>query len=417
MFMKKAAIRSSAIAGLILFVLCVAGSSCKTLEAMFREPVVSLHSVDLTGINLTGVNLLCKVNVENPNPIDIPFPEIDWELFINTNSFLSGMVENKEAIKSRGTTVVNVPVSLTYAGLLNTLKSFKDRKDADYQINLGLRFLLPVVGERVWNFEHQGTIPLVQMIALRNPSFKIEGLDFTGVSILCSADVDNPNPFPIPFPDMDYNYAIRSNNFITSTVEHPGPLAAQALTPVNIRLRVVYSDLYRSIVSLGAAGEAASLLSLSSLISLPGFENERFALDIPGNLPLLKVPTVSFRGITVKNISLSKIDFEFGWDVDNPNSFNLGIQNLNYDFLVNNSRWTGGTVTGTPVIVAGRKTAIPVTVSINSSSMVKDLTGLITRGTDVAYDLNGNLAFSSSLSGFSDPGSPFRLTGRTRLRP
>jgi LEA14-like dessication related protein len=254
------------------------------------------------------------------------------------------------------------------------------------------------------------------MIAFRNPSFKIEGLDFTGADILCSVDIYNPNVFSIPFPGINYIYAVRGNNFVTSTVVHPGPLAAEALTPVLIRLRVVYSDLYRNFSAMRSVGEAPCLFSLNSRLTLPGYENETFSLEIPGNLPLLKQPTISFRGISVKNISLSKIDFEFGWDIDNPNGFSLGLKDLGYDLLVNNSRWAEGTVPGNPEIAAGRKTAIPFTVSVNSSSMAKDLTDIITKGMEVTYDLTGNMAFSLDLPGFSVPATPFSFTGRTRLR-
>jgi LEA14-like dessication related protein len=400
----------------MVIMLSVAGSSCRTLNVALREPVVSLHSVDVTDVSMTGVELLCKVDVENPNSLDIPFPEIDWELFINTNSFISGIVENKKSIKARSVTVVDVPVRLSYVELLNTVKSLKGRQEADYQIVLGARFLLPVLGERIWNFEHAGKIPLVQMIAFRNPSFTVEGLDFTGADILCSVDIYNPNVFPIPFPDINYIYAVRSNNFVTSTVEHPGPLAAEALTPVLIRLRVVYSDLYRNFSALRSVGEVPCLLSLNSRLVLPGHENEPFSLEIPGNLPLLKLPVISFRGISVKNISLSKIDFVFGWDVDTPNSFTLELRDLGYELLVNNSRWAEGRVRGNPELAAGRKTAIPLTVSVNSSSMVKDLTDIITRGMEVTYDLSGTAAFGSDLPGFSAPGVPFSFTGRTRLR-
>jgi LEA14-like dessication related protein len=398
-----------------LLVFCLGFSSCKSLGIGVRAPSVSLHSVEITGVSLKGVEMLCTLNVENPNPVSLSFPEIDWELFINSNSFISGIVENKEMLEARKITVVTIPLSLDYAGLLTTLKSFKGRKDVDYQINLGTRFLLPILGERVWNFEHDGKIPLVQMIAFRNPAFKIEKLDFTGVDILLSVDVENPNPFPVPFPETEYNYAVRNSNFITGTVEQSGSLAA-GLTPVNIRLRVVYSDLYRNFSALGSAGEAFSLFSLSSQLSLPGYDREKISLDISGTLPLLKPPVLSFRGITVKNISLSRIDLEFGLDVENPNGFNLGIRDLDYSLTVNNTPWTQGKVSESPELSAGRKTTIPVTVSINTPALVKDLTTLITQGMDVTYDLRGNLALSSNLEGFFDIGAPYSLTGRTKLR-
>ncbi|MDR3174602.1 MAG: LEA type 2 family protein [Treponema sp.] len=414
--MKKTVLLCHIAAVLAVFVLSLWIFSCRSMEGVFRAPSVSLRSVDIAGISLKGVDLLCQLDVENPNAVDIPFPEIGWELFINAGIFLSGTVENQESIKARGLTVLNVPVSLSYEEILNTFKSFKGGQDVDYTIALETRFLLPVLGEMVRNFDYKGKIPLVRMIAFGNPSMRIERLDFSGADIVCSVDIDNPNAFPLPFPQIDYNYAVRNNSFITGTVESPGSLAAGARTPAEIRLQVVFSDLYRSIPSLRTVGEAGSLLSLSSLVSLPGFEEEKFSLEIPGSLPLLKVPVLSFRGISVKNISLSKIDLEFGWDLDNPNSFAFDVNNLEYSFLVNNNTWAQGNLAAKTNVAAGKKASIPVAVSISTPALVKDLTDIITRGVDVNYELAGTAAYDSSLRFFSGSSLPFNFSGRTKLR-
>lgn len=398
----------------VFFLLCLNFFSCRSFRAAFRQPVVSLRSVDISSINLEGIQLLCTLEVENPNLFSLPFPEIDWSLFINGNSFLSGILAEGDAISPGSIRILNIPLNLTYTALAGRSGASRSAGELDYQMVVETRFLLPVQGEWIRNFEHQGKLPLVQMIALRNPAFEITALDFEGMDILYSLSVDNPNPFPIPFPRMNYDFDVRNNNFINGTVEHPDALTAGGPTAVNIRLRVVYSELYRSFSALKNLGEAACLLSLTSSISLPGFGGERLGMEIPGIVPLLKEPVLSFKGINVKKVSLSKIDFEFGWDVDNPNIFSFDVGDLDYDFLVNNDEWARGRIEKWTRIVPGRKTSIPLTVSIESPSQVKDLTGIITRGMDVAYSLKGDAVFSAGPAGFSDSRIPFDLSGRTR---
>jgi LEA14-like dessication related protein len=400
-------------AALALCVLCLGVFSCRTLQAVFGQPVVSLRSVDIAALSLEGIQLRCSLDVENPNLFNLPFPEIGWELFINGSFFLSGVVPEGEAFSPGSSRTLDIPLDLGYAPLVAAAGA---RKELNYQIILEARFLLPVQGEWIRNFESQGKLPLVQMISFRNPSFQIMDLDFKGVEIRFSLGVDNPNPFPVPFPDIRYNYEVWNNGFLSGAVEHPAMLAAGSLNRVDIRIPLLYSDLYRSISALKGMGEAACLLSLSSQISLPGFEGERLSLDIPGSLPLLKEPVLSFRGISVKNISLSKIELEFGWDVDNLNSFAFETGDLRYEFLVNGSPWARGQIEGKTEIAPGRKTAIPVTVIINSLSLVKELTDTITRGKDVLYDLKGSMVFYPGPAGFSDYPVPFDLNGWTRLR-
>jgi LEA14-like dessication related protein len=362
-----------------------------------------------------GLRLLCRLNVENPNSVPLPFPEIGWELFINSGSFLSGLAEAGEPLKAGGLTVLELPLYLGYGEILDTFKFLKGRESLDYHIDLETRFLLPVLGERIRRFEYQGKIPLLRMITFRNPSLRIEKLDFEGAGLVCSLDIGNPNPFPLPFPAIGYSYTVRNSSFITGTAEFPGSLAAEGSSLAEIRLRVPYSGLYQDFPALRTAGEAAGLLSLDSLVSLPGFGEERFRADLPGSLPLLKEPALSFRGISVKNIGLSKIDFEFGWDLDNPNGFGFWVEDIEYSLVVNNHPWARGKLAGQTDIAPGRKASIPAAVSLSDPAVVKDLTDIITRGTEVGYELSGAISYGSSLRGFSQPPIPFRLNGRTRL--
>jgi LEA14-like dessication related protein len=274
---------------LAALLLMAAFTTCQTLGAVFSEPRLSLQSVEMTGISFTGVDLLCKVNVENPNPIDIPFPEIDWELFVNANSFIKGVVKNNNAIKSRAQTVVDVPVRATYQELADTVKSLGNSREADYRIALGAKFALPVLGNKVWRFEHAGV------------------------------------------------------------------------------------------------------------------------------LPVLKVPSISFKGIRVKNISLSRLDFDLDWEVENKNGFAMNVKDLSYDLAVNRSQWASARVSDARRLPPDAKTTIPLSFSINGLAMVREITDIITRGSDVSYACGGNIKLGGDLRGLGDLDIPLNFAGTTRL--
>jgi LEA14-like dessication related protein len=244
----------------------------------------------LTGISFSGVDMLCKVNVENPNPIDIPFPQIDWDFFINSNSFVKGVIKNDKPIKSRAGTTVDIPLSMTYTSLFNTFKSLTNSKEADYRIALAAKFTIPILGSKV----------------------------------------------------------------------------------------------------------------------LP--------LEYSGKLPVLRVPALSFKGITVKNVSLRKLDFEMRWELENQNSFAIDVKELTYNFMVNNSQWVTGKVPGTPRIQPDKKTVIPLGFSISNLSMVKSITEIITGGSNITYDCRGDVNLGGGLAGLSDLKMPFNFTGTTKLR-
>ena len=272
-----------------IFVLFFTLTTCETLKNMVREPVVSFKSVDIASITFTGVDLLCKVNVENPNPLDIPFPELAWEVFLNANHFINGTIRNGGPIRSYGTTVVEVPVSLTYLDILNTFSSLAGANEVDFKIPLNFKFNIPVIGEKSFQLEPSGTVPILQL------------------------------------------------------------------------------------------------------------------------------PTLSFGGISVKNISLTSLDFEVNWEIENKNSVAMLVNEITYNLTINNSQWASGTTSKNIQIAPNQKGNIPIPISLNNLAIISGIGSLITRGTDVACVCGGNLNVGLNIPGFKNYSFPFNYSGVTKL--
>jgi LEA14-like dessication related protein len=275
-------------AGAVLFAI-FSLSTCQTLNSVLQEPRVSLNSAAITNLNFTGAQLLCKVRVENPNAFDIPFPETGWQLFINSNSFVSGVVRNNNRLGARRSTIVDVPVDLKYFDIFNTFNSLRGSQKADYRIALALKFAIPVLGDKVFNLEHKG------------------------------------------------------------------------------------------------------------------------------EFPVLHLPIIRFVNLRVKNISLTNLEVEVNWEVENNNYFAMTVKELGYNLRVNNSNWSNARVSNAPQIAANRKTTVPVTFSTNVGSIVRDVAEIVARGTNVNYALNGNFNLGPALQGLSDINMPFDFSGSTRL--
>jgi LEA14-like dessication related protein len=271
---------------LVSFYILLSFSSCATVETILQEPVVSLHSVDITSITFNGTQLLCKVQIENPNPFDIPFPEVGWEFFINANSFVNGVIRNNQRLRARDTTLVEVPVNLDYLNIFNTFSSLRDRNNADYKVALAVKFAIPVLGDKVWNLEHVGNIPMLQIPRVNSPSMRIVRTDLTMVEFAVTVNVENPNAFQLPAPKINFDYRVNNTSILRNNFENRSPLAPSSVTPLVFGIAVYYSDLFRIIPGLRTSGSATGVLDMTFDFGIPAFRNENINLQIPGNLPL-----------------------------------------------------------------------------------------------------------------------------------
>ena len=139
----------------------VFATSCQSVSTLIQDPRISFDSVEIASVSLTGINLLAHVGVENPNSFSIPMPRTEWELLINNVSFLNGVVENNQTLMSREKTTLSIPISFRYDNLFRTFTSLIGRREAAYKIDLGLRFPIFLLENKLFQSSYSGVLPLI----------------------------------------------------------------------------------------------------------------------------------------------------------------------------------------------------------------------------------------------------------------
>ena len=270
----------------ILAVILISLSACQTLGSPVQEPVIEFHTVDFVGISFTDMELLFQIRVNNPNPFEIPFPEIAWELFLNENSFIRGDIRSRGNIRAQNSVIVEIPVNINFLDIFTAFASLRGRNDVDYRIAIGVRIPLPVLRNRVWNLEHRGQIPLPQMPRLSSPSMRVENVDLQGAQVLVSVNVVNPNLFNLPPPNLSMDFQINNSSFFNSTLDVDNIIAAESATPVAFRFSVRFADIFLRFITLRNQREVSTLLNLSLDFGVPAFMGDAINIQIPGTLPL-----------------------------------------------------------------------------------------------------------------------------------
>ncbi|MDR0472941.1 MAG: LEA type 2 family protein [Treponema sp.] len=390
--------------------------SCKSLPSVVLEPKLSIKTVELAGISFKGVDMIFHVDVENPNNIDLPFPKIDWEFFINSVSFAQGSLSKGVTIKKRKTVTVPVALSLSYEALYKSFSSLIENKEASYEFKAGVTFPHPSFQDTTYNLEYSGNIPLVQLPRFSPGSLRIAKIDFLSVELAYGFNIENPNVFAIPVPKLEWEYAAAGIALFKSSLQSEGELAPKTSSPMEITFSINYADLIKAAPSLVNAGEAPSLLKINSGFPFPSLNEEvKNVFDIAGSLPILKMPEISVKGINIKELGLLKFEFVVNWEIDNKNAFFMDISEFNYEFKVNGDLWAKGLFQNPPQIKANSKTTLPLTVVIDTFAMISSLKDIIQKGTGVEYSCTGNMSLTSNFPGLKKIDIPVNLSGSSRL--
>ena len=389
--------------------------SCQTLKQIVQEPKVSVRSVDPERIGFNGIDMICRLDVENPNGFSIPFPEIEWQLFINSNSFIGGTVKSGGSLAGNGKTSVDVPFGVTYSGLFNTFVSLLDSREAEYRIALGIRFPMTLLNDIKYNLDFSGSIPLLQIPKIHGASFKTARIDLTGIEQDWTFIVENPNNFPVPFPRLDWEYKVNDKPVIKSSLDAEGQIAAMSMSPVTLTAGLKYSDLLLILGSFGNVSELASLMKINSLF--PGLSRENSADDfeMPAVIPVFHRPELAFSGIGIKSMGMQRFEFLVTWEIENKNSFPLSLAGFSYNLSVNNTMWAEGVIDAPPAIRPNSKTVIPLDITISSVGIITQIIDIVNRGSTVNVKSEGSYSFSGDIPGLEKTAMPFDLSGITRL--
>ena len=274
---------------LLVFILCGC-QSFSALSSVFREPGVTLNSVDIAGIDLSGVNLLANVGVENLNGFPIPMPKVDWELFVDEASFVKGILEESKSIGSREKFSMDIPINISYDGLFKTFSSLiatfaSGSSELPYKIALGLTFPIPLLENNAFNLDFSGLLPLPQLPKLSLGQMGVSSVSLTGMSLACGIVVENPNKFAIPFPEINWDYGVNGVSLVKSKFSNPGDIKPGVTEVANIVVSVAYADVLRVVGSVLSMGTAQSNLSLNAGLPIPALDGITSILNVPGTLP------------------------------------------------------------------------------------------------------------------------------------
>ncbi|MDR2083922.1 MAG: LEA type 2 family protein [Bacteroidales bacterium] len=248
-------------------------------------------------------------------------------------------------------------------------------------------------------------------------SFQISKINFENMDLLFKVRVDNPNSFTIPFPNIDWNLSINNNQFLKNTLTKNTTIAANSYTIVDIPVTINYKNLYSVIKSLAnTTSDATYKMNVGLSIPLPVLENKRYEVDFAGTVPMLKEPSISFKEIKVNSMNLNKIDLNIVCELENKNNFSVLIDNFNYDLAINNVEWAKGNAKSNKTISANTKTTVPLNISVNSLSMIKEITEIISGNKSVNYSWSGNLNLQTDNQLLKNINLPFELKGNTNIK-
>ena len=132
----------------------VAIVGCSTLgKAAFKQPVVTLQDVKVTGIGLNGGSLDVVLNVQNPNDFRLDATQMHYAVLVDTVPFANGTTTQPFTVDGNRSQQVHIPINFTYAGVGQAGRQLMNTGAVNYTVRGDV-----TVGSPIGNF----TVPFSQ---------------------------------------------------------------------------------------------------------------------------------------------------------------------------------------------------------------------------------------------------------------
>jgi LEA14-like dessication related protein len=276
---------------ILVFPLLLVG--CATLEEVGQalegqKPTAEVKGVKLTQLDFNGVDLAFDVKVDNPNPVGISLSGLDYDLKLLGSQFLSGEQPMGMRLAAKDSSQVAVPVRLEFKQLLAAYQQLKSADKAGYDLDLGLGFDVPVLGNLRVPVSYSGELPIPKMPELKVRSLDVQKLSMSGAKLMMQLEVDNPNTFSLFLNQLNYNLKLNGFDVGGGQVTQPVDLKQNGQGVINLPVSLDFAQagmgLYKALLGKGINYDLSGLMKASG--SNPIFSGFTMPLDKKGTVGL-----------------------------------------------------------------------------------------------------------------------------------
>ena len=101
-----------------------------------KLPVISVRGLQLNSIGFTGAKLDLKIAIDNANAFPMRFDQLDYNLNINGQEWVSGINSSAMQVSDHGEGIITIPINLDFLKMGQSVyQLINGNKDLDYTLS------------------------------------------------------------------------------------------------------------------------------------------------------------------------------------------------------------------------------------------------------------------------------------------
>ncbi|UZR96729.1 LEA type 2 family protein [Chondrinema litorale] len=200
---------------------------------------------------------------------------------------------------------------------------------------------------------------------------------------------DNPLPVGLSIDSIFYTIFIENTLIAKNTYRDPLQIESGDSATISLPVTVNVDTLNVLLKELEANGkDSVDYAVVTEFKDNSMLTPESFNLQISKKLPLVKFPEIQIQNLKVKHVGLKNTEIEVTSSIENPNTFSVGLQDIQLQLQLDDNKVLKGTKDGNIELPSKSTTPTSFTFSIALDEAIKSLIDLIQEGKDLEFSFN-----------------------------
>lgn len=258
------------------------------------------------------------------------------------------------------------------------------------------RLIIPLLLLFLMHCAELGQLARIQQPGLDVAGMRITALSLDKIDLAFDLQMNNPNPLSVTLAGFDYDLFLNGHSFVKGRQDDQLQIQANGASMLEIPVSLSFREIYETYQSMKNRDSTDYQLNCGLSFDLPILGPTRIPATKSGHLPLIKIPKISVSALKVEKLNFTGADLTLELSVENPNTFEVLMNRLNYVLKINGSEWASGNTQQVGNVNAKKHGILRLPVSLNFLEMGRTAYQIVSGKEKVQYELGGTLMVDTS---------------------
>jgi LEA14-like dessication related protein len=240
------------------------------------------------------------------------------------------------------------------------------------------------------------------------PSFnlvntQLTGLNLEGVDLQFAVNVSNPYPVALPLTNLSYELISTNQSFLKGNANQlQGSIPAGGSQVINLPVHVGFAGLMKLISGVKPGGQIPYTAKLNLSVDAGAMGPLDLPIETSGAIPIPDVPEISVETIDWQNVSLTNAKAVMKLKVKNTNSFQMGLDKINYAVNLEGSEVAKSQLNAQKSLATGESGIFEIPIEFRPLDLGMGVFNML-KSNSFNYTMNGNMNLTTEFGNFDVP--------------